>query len=330
MGQGLDEIEKLIWREGINVPIVLIIFNRPDKTKKVFAEIARIKPKKLLVIADGPRTDYPGEMEQCAAARAITEGVDWECEVYRNYSEKNMRGPWRISSGLDWVFSMVDEAIILEDDTLPAQSFFPFCQKMLEKYRDDKRIMHISGNNFVLDEMKLNQDSYYFSKYTFTWGWATWKRAWECFDISLRTWPDFKSGHAIDFISDSRGEKRYWSKIFEDVYSGDSVHWDYAWTYAVWSHGGLCIVPRTNLVLNIGFGKDATHTSSKYDQRADIKNTDIWELRHPNIFIRNTELDRAAFSNVFKPKNYIWQSYTAIKERRFISAVINKLKNWNK
>jgi hypothetical protein len=330
MGEVLHEMDKLICKEGINVPVVLIIFNRPDMTEKVFAEIARIKPRKLLVIADGPRKDYLGEMEKCAAARAIIERVDWKCEIYRNYSERNMRGPWRISSGLDWVFSIVDEAIILEDDTLPTQSFFPYCQKLLKRYRDDERIMHISGNNFLFDKIKLNQDSYYFSKYTFTWGWATWKRAWDCFDISLRTWPYFKSGHALDFISDSRNEKRYWRKIFEDVYSGDSVHWDYAWLYALWSHGGLSIIPRTNLVSNIGFGKYSTHTLSKHDQKADMKTIDIWELYHPNIFIRNIELDRVAFSNVFKQKNYLLQAYIAIKERRFSQAVINKLKSWTK
>ena len=152
-----------------STPVAFIIFNRPDTTKRVFAEIAKARPPKLLVIADGPRADHPADVEKCAAVRAIIDGVDWDCEVLKNYSDVNLGCKRRVSSGLDWVFDTVEEAIILEDDCLPHPTFFRFCEEMLEKYRDDKRIAMISGDNLQFGRKRTGY-SYYFSRYPHIWG----------------------------------------------------------------------------------------------------------------------------------------------------------------
>ncbi len=131
---------------NLTTPVAFIIFNRPDTTSKVFEAIKQAKPKKLLVIADGPRINKPGEAEKCKQTRAITEQIDWDCEVLRNYSENNLGCRNRVSSGIDWVFENVDEAIIIEDDCLPNPSFFRFCQELLGKYRNNDEIFLISGN----------------------------------------------------------------------------------------------------------------------------------------------------------------------------------------
>lgn len=156
----------------LTTPVAFIIFNRPDTTEKVFAEIAKAKPPKLLVIGDGPRVSRQGEAEKVAAARSIIQCVDWDCEVQTNFSDVNLGCKRRVSSGIDWVFEQVEEAIILEDDCLPDPTFFRFCEELLARYRHDQRIGMISGDNFQFGSRR-NDDSYYFSKYVHIWGWAT-------------------------------------------------------------------------------------------------------------------------------------------------------------
>ena len=159
----------------LSTPVALFIYNRPDLTQTVFEAIARAKPKRLLVVADGPR--FSEETEKCNQARDVIDGVNWECEVLTNFSDKNLGCGRRVASGIEWVFSEVEEAIFLEDDTLPAASFFPYCQALLEHYRHDERIMTINGNNFQSGQSRTDY-SYHFSKYCACWGWASWRRAW--------------------------------------------------------------------------------------------------------------------------------------------------------
>ena len=171
-------------KKQLNTPVVFIIFNRPDTTQKVFDEIKKVKPKKLFVISDGPRK--PSEEKLCVETRKIIDGVDWECEVLKNYSDKNLGLKERISSGLNWVFNNTEEAIILEDDCVPDQSFFKFCEEMLDRYRGNKNIMMIGGSN-PLKDFEI-ENAYTFSKYYQIWGWATWKRAWDKYDIDMKGW----------------------------------------------------------------------------------------------------------------------------------------------
>lgn len=171
----------------LQTPVVFFIFDRPDTTARVFAEIARGKPPKLLLVADGPRPDHPGEAEKCAAARAVVEQVDWPCEALTDYAETNLGCRRRVSSGLDWVFATVEEAIILEDNCLPHPTFFRFCEELLERYRDDERVMRISGGNHKFGR-KIGTDSYYFTRYAHVWGWASWRRAWRYYDVNMKSW----------------------------------------------------------------------------------------------------------------------------------------------
>ena len=188
----------------LKTPVAFIIFKRPEETQRVFAEIRKVKPPKLLVVADGPRPDKPGEDRQCAAARAIIEQVDWECEVLQNYADRNLGCRLRVSSGLDWVFDTVEEAIIIEDDCLPHPTFFRFAEELLERYRDDSRIMSISGQNVQFGRKRTDY-SYYFSRYNHCWSWASWRRAWQYYDVEMKIWPKIRDSSFLkNILVDSR------------------------------------------------------------------------------------------------------------------------------
>jgi hypothetical protein len=203
--------------------VALIIFNRPESTKRVFAEIAKARPPKLLVIADGPRPDRPDDVKNCAAATAVIERVDWECEVLKNYSNANMGCGRRVSTGITWVFEHIEEAIILEDDCIPHPTFFPFCEELLEKYREDERVMQISGNNFQFG-CKAVPYSYFFSYQNIPcWGWATWRRAWRHFDYTLRLWPMLRdTSWLLDIVKDTRAAEHL-ARMFDGAYAFTGV-----------------------------------------------------------------------------------------------------------
>jgi hypothetical protein len=281
-------------------PVALIIFNRPDTTERVFAEIAKVKPPKLLVVSDGPRGNRPGEAEKVAAARAIIKRVDWSCEVLTNFSEVNLGCKLRPSSGLDWVFEQVEEAIILEDDCLPDPSFFRFCQELLERYRHDQRIGMISGDNFQFGRRR-NADSYYFSKYIHIWGWATWRDRWSgSYDVTMAKWPRIRDeGWLADMVGNTR-EAAYWKRIFEHVYRGEIDAWDYQWLFANWVEGRMSILPTVNLISNIGFDKNATHTTGVSDLANLARNPIVFPLTHPAGVFRNIQADQFSEHTCFR------------------------------
>jgi hypothetical protein len=265
---------------SLSTPVAFIIFNRPDVTARVFAEIAKARPPKLLVIADGPRADRAGEAALCAQTRAIIEQVDWPCEVLTQYSDRNLGCRRRVSSGLNWVFEMVEEAIILEDDCLPDQSFFRFCEELLTRYRDDLRVMQISGDNFHFGQGDQRY-SYYFSRRSHIWGWASWRRAWNHYDVRMSQWPQFRDGAWLAQLLGGEQAVRRWRRNFDAVYEGRVDTWDYQWTFAIWSHDGLVIQPTRNLVSNIGFGPRATHTKLRGQLANMVTESLDFPLRHP-------------------------------------------------
>ena len=238
----------------LTTPVAFLIFNRPHFTERVFAAIAAAKPPKLLVVADGPRPDRQGEAEQCDATRHIIERVDWDCQVLTNYSNAHLGCKRRVSSGLDWVFGTVDEAIILEDDCLPHPSFFRFCQELLQRYRDDERIAQIGGVNFQRGRRRTDY-SYYFSRYAHIWGWASWRRAWRHYDVALKAWPLIRNGSWLGDMLGNPKEVRYWQDIFQAVFDEKIDTWDYQWLFASWLQNALTVLPSVNLVSNIGFGE---------------------------------------------------------------------------
>lgn len=277
----------------ITTPVAFLIFNRPDKTERVFAEIAKAKPSRLLVIADGPRPDKQGETEKCAAARAVIERVDWGCEVLKNYSDVNLGCKRCVSSGLDWVFDNVEEAIILEDDCLPGQSFFRFCQELLAYYRSDTRVMQICGLN-VFKKWSRSGHSYFFSNYGPIWGWASWRRAWKYYDVDMKLWPEIKEKRLYEDFCQSSEEAEYRLDIYNKVYHGEIGTWDYQWGFAKMINHGLSIIPSVNQISNIGFDADATHTVvGQNNPYATMKTYDInFPLTYPKYVVRDCLADR--------------------------------------
>jgi hypothetical protein len=286
----------------LTTPVAFLIFNRPDTTARVFEAIRQAKPPKLLVVADGPRPDRPDDVEKCKAARAIIDKVDWDCAVLTNYSDVNLGCKSRVSSGLNWVFDTVEEAIIIEDDCLPHPSFFQFCEELLEYYRHDQRIMVISGDNFQFGR-KRTEYSYYFSRYNHIWGWASWRRAWQYYDLKMKLWQEISDGSWLESILGETQAVKYWTKIFQTAYDNKVDSWDYGWTFACWIQNGLTILPNVNLVSNIGFGADATHTSRAIQS---VVNNPVREmsfpLQHPPFITRHFEADRFTWENIYRPQ----------------------------
>lgn len=281
-------------------PIIFIIFNRPDTTRRVFETIRAARPERLLVVADGPRADREGEPERCAAARAITEEIDWPCEVERNYSETNLGCRMRVATGITWAFEQVEEAIVLEDDTVPHPSFFRYCTELLEYYRDDERVMVISGDNFQ-DGQWRGDGSYYFSKYGHIWGWATWRRAWSHYDVEMRAWPTFRMTKTFRDYCGTEKERQFWTRILDQAYTGEIDTWDYALTLARMVENGVGILPNINLVSNIGFGPEATHTTNSIDNRSNMAVSDIVKLHHPSMTSVDTKADLYTFETLLAP-----------------------------
>ena len=269
---------------SLQTPVALFVFNRPDLTRRVFEALAAQQPRALLVVADGPRHD--AERELCEQARAVASRVDWPCEVQTNFSPVNLGCKVRVSSGLDWVFGRVPEAIILEDDCLPAPSFFPFCEAMLARFRDDERVMHISGDNF--QKRRPTPYSYYFSRYAHVWGWASWRRAWAHYDVTMSSWPARKA--ALLASCPTRRERDFWEQAFNCTYAGQIDTWDYQWMYACWNVGAWAINPAENLVSNLGFRADATHTKAESAQ-AELSVGSLGELSHPPQVERLAQAD---------------------------------------
>ncbi|MEE9450696.1 MAG: hypothetical protein V3V72_11645 [Ignavibacteriaceae bacterium] len=275
----------------ITTPVVLIIFNRPELTKRIFQEIRNVKPTALYVIADGPRKTRPGENERCILTRNIIETVDWECKVYKNYSDVNLGCKKRISSGISWVFENTEEAIILEDDCLPHLTFFQYCEELLQKYREDERVMMISGNNFFR-RSNIAEYSYYFTSFNHIWGWATWRRAWQHYDLEMKKWPKLKnSGFLLEIVKDPKSV-HYWNTILQEVYDGKINTWAYQWLFAGWVNNKLNIIPSKNLISNIGFGVDSTHTAEKDHPFSNLPLVEMeFPLSHPPEVIRNMKTD---------------------------------------
>lgn len=274
----------------LKTPVAFIIFNRPRTTQQVFEEIRKARPPLLLLIADGPRPGHPSDVEQCAQARAIVDRVDWDCEVRKTCAEINLGCGKRVSSGLDWVFTEVEEAIVLEDDCLPHPSFFQFCEESLQKYRDDDRIGHIGGVNFQFGKER-SPYSYYFSRYDHIWGWASWRRAWKGYDPNLVSWPILKKQKWLrDFLGDL-SLVSYWTNIFDKVYQHQIDTWDYQWLFHCWNQNRLALIPGVNLISNIGFDRNATHTTGQ--SKFNNMKTDAMKfpLSHPPFVVRDSAAD---------------------------------------
>lgn len=279
-------------------PVALFIFNRPETTRRVLDAIRPVKPAVMYVIADGPRVGNMNDNAQCAAARALIDAIDWDCTVHKQYAENNLGIRRSVESGLDWVFAREDSAIVLEDDCLPHPTFFHFCAELLERYRTDDRIFTISGTDLMGGKYS-SLYSYRFSRYPVIWGWATWRRAWQFYDTDMRAWlRSMQSNWLEGYLGDERAAQ-YWAYLFNAEYIAHT-DWDYAWTFAAWQHDGLSIHPNVNLISNIGFGADATHTFNPNDRNANRPLQAIpFPLSHPTSTSRDVDADCLLEADIF-------------------------------
>jgi hypothetical protein len=287
----------------LKTAVLFLIFNRPDTTKQVFEAIRKAKPPRLYIAADGPRSDKPGEAEKVEETRRIATQVDWDCEVKTLFREKNLGCRVGVSSGIDWFFENEEEGIILEDDCLPSQSFFWFCEELLERFRTDERIFIISGDNFQFGKRRTSE-SYYFSRYTHIWGWASWRRTWQKYDVEMKLWPTVRDGKWLYDILQDRKDVNYWQNIYERVFNNKIDTWDYQVNFSCWVNSSLNIIPNNNLVSNIGFGADSTHTADGNSPFFKIPHCELsFPLKHPTIMVRDALADgitkRDQFSTPF-------------------------------
>jgi hypothetical protein len=290
----------------LTTAVLLVIFNRPDTTRLVFEAIRKARPPRLYIAADGPRPHVEGDEVKCMEARMIQYEVDWECEVKTMYSETNLNCGIGPSSAFTWFFEHEEEGIILEDDCLPSQSFFWFCQELLTLYRNDTRIMHIGGNNFLRGWQHDPDYSYYFSRSGHIWGWATWRRAWQKFDYKLTFYDEVKRSKYFDNFFLNPIEKIYRLRKFDKTVTAARVDWwDYQWDFARYVNSGLSIVPKYNLVRNLGFGENATHTQNGNNMNAKLQAQEItFPLQHPPFIIRDFTSDKKYFKD-FMVENLI-------------------------
>lgn len=281
-------------------PVLFLVFNRPDTTQRVFRSIRAAKPPRLFVAADGPRPEIPGENSLCNKAREVADTVDWPCEVHTLYRDINLGCRAAVSGAIDWFFASESEGIILEDDCLPNPSFFQFAETLLDRFRSDERVMTVASQHFHRDAHTPTH-SYFFSRYTHCWGWATWRRAWQHYDLEMALWPSLRDTDWLLSVGDgSRLFRDYWTHVFDLVHAGKIDTWDYQWTFSCWAQSGLTALPSRNLVTNLGFGAGATHTGDANSKLANLPlETLEFPLRHPPAMVRDVAADRWSDRNVF-------------------------------
>jgi len=284
---------------ALTTPVVFLVFNRPDCTARSLAAIRAARPIRLHVVADGPRADRPADAALCAEVRALVErGVDWTCEVIRDYAPSNLGLARRVSSGLDAVFARETEAIILEDDCVADPSFFRFASELLARYRDEPRVAQIAGCTFQ-EPGEGGAASYYFSRYPHCWGWATWRRAWKHYDHGMSAWRETQGREWLSKWIPDPVERGAWVHNFEATANGRIDSWAYRWTLALWQEGALSIVPDRNLVSNIGFGSGATHTREAGSLGARPLSPMPFPLVHPHALVRDGAADERTSRRVF-------------------------------
>jgi len=288
-------------------PILFMIFNRPEKTRAVFETIRAAKPARLYVAADGPRAGNANDQEKCAPTRAVVDMVDWDCQVHKLYREENLGCRRAVSEAITWFFENEPEGIILEDDIITDPGFFQFAGEMLERYRDDERVMSITACNFLPADHEY-EASYYFSAFNHVWGWASWRRAWDFYDRELADLDTRQTRKMIGDVCSVPGFADYWLQRFRKVRDGKIDTWDYSWLYTQWKHGGLTVTGSVNMVHNIGFDEEATHTAKPDSPLAElVANSIPTPLVHPERIAQHKDADHRVAVDHFRIKALSWR-----------------------
>lgn len=296
-----------------NIPILLLVFNRPELTAQVFDRIKFVEPKKLYIAADGPRTEE--EDLKCKEVRAIVKNITWDCEINTLFRNENLGCGKAVSGGIIWFFEQEEYGIVLEDDCLPEPNFFSFCSTMLKYFKNDERIGHISGSNFQDDQLRGDGD-YYFSALTHVWGWASWSRVWKDYDYDISTFPNLDK--TLKAFPAHAHYASNWNTIFYNVHNGKINTWDYQYAYHNLIKGYKAIMPNVNLISNIGIGEDATHTQGEHPLIND-RTGKIESIRHPTFLIQDVDADCYTQEKEF--------GAFKTKEKGFLSKTWKNLKN---
>lgn len=300
-----------------DVPVLLLVFNRPDETQRVFDAVKQLRPAKLYVAADGPRAHRETDKALSEKTRAIFNQVDWPCEVITLFREQNLGCGPAVSSAITWFFEQEEMGIILEDDCLPTPSFFHFCRTMLHHYQADERVMQVCGSNFQRGHQR-GEASYYFSMFSYIWGWATWRRAWKHYNYTLSNIKDVSELHLDTYTSNS-GIKRYWSHTFLFSKKQQFNTWDYQWALCILKQKGLSLVPNVNLVTNIGNTDNSTHSSADdHSWTVNQQAGELVEFVHTKSVEVNREADAYFYDQALKPNNNLVQK--VVKTIRYIKA----------
>ena len=305
----------------VKSPVLFLIFNRPDVTALVFEQIRAVKPSKLYIAADGARDNKENEKELCNETRKITDLIDWDCELKTLFREQNLGCKYAVSSAITWFFENEEEGIILEDDCLPQNDFFVFCDSLLETYRNEDTIKHIGGCNFQLNK-KWGDGSYYFSNLTHVWGWASWRRVWKDYDVELERYKDLNVKSIFQSIFQNEIVVDRWNSIYNELIEKKIDTWDYQLAISNMLNNGITIIPNVNLIKNIGFGADATHTFDKNDSVTKLEFGDLGTINHPKLIEVQKEADFFTLNKEF----HIEKIQKKLKKKYYI----NKLKFWRK
>lgn len=281
---------------NFSTPILFLIFNRLDTTQAVFDAIKRQRPKYLYVAADGPRPEVAGEAASCQAARDIIKQIDWDCELKTLFRDTNLGCGQAVSGAITWFLAQVEAGIIIEDDCLPNETFFIFCSRLLNQYKDDHRVMMISGTNHLLNQVEM-ADSYFFSRVYTVWGWATWRRAWNLYDINMTAWPEYKKNKSLNEVFANSHARYYFKDSLDRAYDKKADTWDTQWVFSCLVNNGLTIMPKYNLVTNIGLVGTHTVRGDNSSVGRASKNFDCSTIIHPAVVEPNLELENKQLEN---------------------------------
>ncbi|HZP94393.1 MAG TPA: glycosyltransferase family 2 protein [Burkholderiales bacterium] len=297
--------------QGICPPVLILGFNRPDTTSRVLEALRPVRPAQLYFAVDGPRAERAGERERVLEVQRLAERIDWPCEAYTLFRDSNLGCKLAVSEAISWFFDRVEAGIILEDDCVAHPNFFRFAAELLDRFHDDERVLMISGDNFQFGRRRTPY-SYYFSLYTHIWGWATWRRAWRLYDHRMSLWPELRDGGWLEDVLGDRVAAASWSRIFEDTWRERNSSWAYRWTFAAWVQGALTVLPAVNLVSNIGFGEQATHTRRANPLAALPAQPMDFPLSHPPYVIRDARADRYTQRAVFSSGSLLRRAARAL------------------
>lgn len=286
----------------VSPPVLLLTFNRPEHVRRMLTILKSIGVSSLYISCDGPRPDETSDKERIALIRKLVNAIDWDVSVKTNFSDINNGCKIGVYQGISWFFGHEEQGIILEDDCEPNAYFFQYCQELLIKYKDDKKVMSLSGTNLL--QRQWNEDSYVFSSFPFCWGWATWRRAWQLCDIEMKQWPNYKNTDNLNKYFANKNTVAYWTKLFDKTYHGQIDTWDYQWAFACFQHHGLAIIPNHNLITNVGFDNDATHTKFAHLRYSSVPTQSLrFPLKHPKLVEKNQIVDQDFENKIYnEPK----------------------------